>query len=112
MMTSEPSLHERIYGPGTVTRPDADYELRHYGDRVTRSCVHRQAEPVTLSSGEQVACICIKCWEQLPATYIAGQRERAEREAYCRHENDIDITMFGQVGQTFTCADCGRWRRT
>lgn len=77
-------------------------------ERVVRRCVHRQAEPVVLSNGEHVACICIKCWDQLPDTYIAGQRAKAEREAYCTHEDTMDFTQFGQIpGSQIQCVRCG-----
>jgi hypothetical protein len=71
-------------------------------------CAHQQAEPVVLSSGETVACVCITCFSTLSADYIAGQRERAESIANCSHEDLIDITQFGKVpGSDLVCAGCG-----
>lgn len=37
-------------------------------------CPHRQSEPVTLSTGELVACICVKCYRQLPADWITSEQ--------------------------------------
>lgn len=75
-----------------------------------RRCRHPQAEPVILSTGELVACVCIGCYHQLPADYIGGQVEQAQREAYCTHDDEVDITGFGQVEHTHTCTGCGRIR--
>jgi hypothetical protein len=49
-------------------------------------CPHQRAEPVILCTGEQVACICTRCYRQLPETWILDQRARTEREAYCQHD--------------------------
>lgn len=76
--------------------------------RDLQRCRHPQAEPVILSTGEQVASVCIGCYHQLPAEYIHGQAEKAHREAYCTHDNEVDITGFGQVEATTTCIKCGR----
>ena len=74
------------------------------------NCVHRQAEPVTLTSGEQVACICIECFQQLPADYITGQMLRAELEAYCAHFETIEFTKFGDSCRSYQCLHCGAWQ--
>lgn len=71
------------------------------------ACRHRQSEPVILSTGEQVACICISCFASLPAGWIEGQRVRAYREAHCEHEW-IDVSTFGQLpGSHRICGLCG-----
>lgn len=79
------------------------------GDRYVSRCVHLQAEPVALSTGEQVACICIGCHQQLPAGYIEDQATKAHREAYCTHEDSLEVTRFGSPDRTYACGDCGSW---
>jgi hypothetical protein len=72
------------------------------------NCVHRQAEPVELVTGERVACICIGCLVGLPSDWIEYQFDKAHREAYCAHDEAIDVTQFGEPGRTVLCARCGR----
>ena len=68
-------------------------------------CRHVQAEPVVLSTGETVACVCIWCFEPLPADYIARQAALCEREAYCAHGTLISVNAEGMTSWEF-CADC------
>lgn len=70
-------------------------------------CSHRQAEPVVLSTGELVACVCIACLAALSADWIDNQRERAVRIAYCDHGDQIEITQFGQAVRQYLCNGCG-----
>jgi hypothetical protein len=71
-------------------------------------CPHRQAEPVILSTGEQVACVCIACFAPLAAGWIIDQRSTAERVARCAHDDLIDISAFGEYpGSHQICAGCG-----
>lgn len=72
-------------------------------------CQHPQAEPVVLSTGEQVACVCIGCYEQLPADHIKRQAEAAHREAHCDHTGAIEVTAFGKADRHFICNECGSW---
>lgn len=72
-------------------------------------CAHRQAEPVVLSTGEIVACVCIECLDPLSAGYVEDQRERAEQAAFCRHDETVELTMFGSAKRSFMCVDCGSW---
>lgn len=72
-------------------------------------CTHRQAEPVILSTGEVVACVCIDCFGSLPADRIDDQHERAEREAFCEHPDTVELTTFGSAKRSYTCIDCGAW---
>lgn len=44
-------------------------------------CRHPQAEPVILTTGELVACVCIGCYQPLPAGYIEDQAKQAHLEA-------------------------------
>lgn len=74
-------------------------------------CPHQQAEPVTLTTGEQVACICIACLDQLEPYWIDRQRLTAEREAYCTHEDMVEITGFGKAYGEHICTGCSS-RRT
>lgn len=78
-------------------------------DETVRPCAHRQAEPVVLSTGEAVACVCTTCLAPLSATWIDDQRRRAEITAYCAHEDLVDITGFGKVEREIICATCGAW---
>jgi hypothetical protein len=79
-------------------------------EMVGGGCLHRQAEPVILSTDEHVACVCITCYRQLPPTWILDQRARAEHEAYCKHDQTVDVTPFGKVpGSEVTCLGCGAW---
>lgn len=71
------------------------------------NCWHRQAEPVTLSTGEVVACICIECYQQLSLGYIEDQRKRAEIAANCDHDDWVDITGFGDQYRRYICLYCG-----
>ena len=72
------------------------------------TCAHQQAEPVVLSSGETVACVCIACIQPLAADWITNQRMTAERVARCKHDDLIDITGFGKLpGSDRICAECG-----
>lgn len=70
-------------------------------------CPHQQAEPVTLMTGEQVACICIACLDQLPARHIDRQRLTAERVAYCTHEDTVKLADFGDAFGGYICTGCG-----
>jgi hypothetical protein len=74
------------------------------------SCPHSQAEPVVLSTGELVACVCIACLCALPFDWIQDQRTRAERHARCEHDDEVDITAFGKVLTMLVCTICGRKR--
>jgi hypothetical protein len=74
---------------------------------VAARCAHRQAEPVVLSTGEVVASVCIECYAPLSADYIDSQRERAERTAFCEHDEKAEITMFGEAKRSYICIDCG-----
>lgn len=72
-------------------------------------CAHQQAEPVILSTGELVACVCINCYAQLPDTYIVTQRTRAEREAHCQHADLVEMTKLGQAERSYLCVECGAY---
>jgi hypothetical protein len=78
--------------------------------RELNRCRHPQAEPVVLTTGELVACVCIGCYQPLPAEYIEDQSTEAQREAYCRHVYEHDITGFDAVEHTMICSHCGRMR--
>lgn len=73
-------------------------------------CAHNQAEPVILSTGELVACVCISCLRALPFDWITNQVSRGHREAFCAHQEWIEMPMFGRVEVDATCRDCGAWR--
>lgn len=75
--------------------------------RLLPRCAHQQAEPVVLSTGETVACVCIACLGSLSANWVDDQRHRAEIAAHCAHDNLIDITAFGQVETDHLCNGCG-----
>lgn len=77
--------------------------------RDLRRCQHPQAEPVILSTGELVACVCIGCFGPLPADYIERQAETAHLKAYCVHEDSVEITAFGSRDRTHACRVCGAW---
>jgi len=70
---------------------------------------HRQAAYVALfPTGEIVACICLKCHDQLPANFIAHQREDAMREAYCQHADTLDLeSLAGYPHVERLCVGCG-----
>jgi hypothetical protein len=72
-------------------------------------CRHPQAEPVILSTGELVACVCIGCYQQLPAEYIDWQRDRSNLEAYCPHRDKVEVTGFNKADREFICRACGGW---
>jgi hypothetical protein len=74
-----------------------------------RRCRHPQAEPVVLTTGELVACVCIGCYQQLPADYIERQATEAHVEAYCLHKDSVEVTRFGSRDRTYACRDCGSW---
>ena len=57
------------------------FVYRYEGNRVTRRCAHRQAEPVILCTGELVACVCVECFEPLPARWVETQRRKARVES-------------------------------
>lgn len=67
-----------------------------------KRCRHPQAEPVILTTGELVACVCIGCYHQLPADYIAFQCDHSETMAYA----DFDRVP---AGSRFRCVECGDW---
>jgi hypothetical protein len=94
-----------VYGARSVVL-EAGERVIPYRQHQPR-CSHQQAEPVVLSTGETVACVCISCIEPLAANWIANQRSTAERVAYCRHEDLVDITGFGKVETDYICAGCG-----
>ena len=73
-------------------------------------CAHRQAEPVVLTTGEHVACVCVECYFPLPEVWIKRQREQAEREAYCEHEDEISLRALGDRYDTLMCSRCSRRR--
>lgn len=76
--------------------------------RVLSGCPHQQAEPVILITEETVACVCIACLAPLAADWITDQRDQAEREAWCSHENAAeDRRLVGTFTRWFTCGDCG-----
>lgn len=90
-------VHRKVARPfGGVTMAEATVSIR----MALEGCTHDQAEPVVLSTGEVVACVCVACIEALPADWIANQYRRAEREAWCTHENWVADIRFGQVGET------------
>ena len=74
-------------------------------------CTHQQAEPVVLSTGETVACVCIICLSALSADWVTNQRRRAEQTAHCAHDDLIELGMFGQhpADADRICRDCGAW---
>ena len=76
-----------------------------------RRCQHPQAEPVILSTGELVACVCIGCYQPLPADYIGQQVEQAQRKAFCTHAETMEIVDFGRApaDSRYSCAECGGW---
>lgn len=95
-------------GTPYIIGPD---EYVQTGNRVVRRCRHQQAEPVVLCTGEMVACICTRCFEQLPAGYIDTQREWAEIAAYCDHDDEIDVQAFADPHPVFMCLRCGQRRK-
>lgn len=70
-------------------------------------CPHAQAEPVVLSTDETVACVCIACLDSLPANWIGQQRDRAEREAHCDHDQTWDDRRLGSRTARRHCNGCG-----
>lgn len=76
---------------------------------MTERCLHPQAEQVSLSTGEVVACICTHppCLEQLPPGYIDAQLDRAWRSAHCRHTEVITLVDLGQLEPDYLCMRCG-----
>lgn len=62
-----------------------------------------------LSTGELVACVCIGCYQQLPAGYIEDQAQQAHRKAYCSHTEVVEVTSFGKANRQYTCTGCGGW---
>lgn len=74
-------------------------------------CPHQQAEPVKLSSGELVACICISCFEQLPMAFIQRQKTDAMREAFCKHETRVELVELGSLDVEAMCIGCGQIER-
>lgn len=70
-------------------------------------CCHQQAHPVQLScTGEIVSCVCVECWEPLPADYIARQLAHCLRAAFCAHGNIITVHAVGTPDLAF-CSECG-----
>jgi len=69
-------------------------------------CAHSQAEPVVLSTGETVASVCVGCLAGLATDYIDRQRGRAEREAFCTHDDLIEMTSLGELPWSI-CTQCG-----
>jgi hypothetical protein len=79
---------------------------------IVAGCPHRQAEPVLLrNTGEHVACLCISCYGQLSVDWIERQRARAEREAHCDHEREVEVRRLGLLESDFHCTDCGHWHQ-
>ena len=76
-----------------------------------RRCNHQQAEPVVLSTGETVACVCISCLAGLSAGYVEQQRRRAEVAAYCDHSDVVELAEFGKEPADWDrmCTTCGAW---
>lgn len=76
-------------------------------------CAHRQAEPVILSTGEVVACVCVACYAQLPARYIRDQYDKALLYAYCKHKDRVDLAELGKepVNWDQICQGCGQIMR-
>lgn len=71
-------------------------------------CPHRQAEPVVLTTGETVACLCVVCLEALPADYVDRQRDTAHAIAVCLHEDTAEITTWGSPAYGYEiCTACG-----
>lgn len=77
-------------------------------------CLHRQAEPVELTTGEIVACVCIECLQPLPADHIARQIRDAWDEARrerlrktCPHTESVEIITFGMAEAEHMCLWCG-----
>lgn len=74
------------------------------------ACMHQQAEPVILSTGRTVACVCIACLTPLASNWIQQQRDRAEREARCDHDQTWDDRRLGSAKTWRGCNGCGaRW---
>jgi hypothetical protein len=75
----------------------------------TRPCVHQQAEPVILTTGERVACVCISCYAQLDRSYIEWQRKHAEIVAHCKHASQVDLAELGKPPSQWDriCTECG-----
>jgi hypothetical protein len=71
-----------------------------------RWCAHRQADWVTLSTGEVVATVCVECLAALPADYIARQVARAEREAFCEHSETTELTTLSDPTPVIVCRAC------
>lgn len=105
------SLDDAQLGPGSAPSYSHPFIIQ-YQQPETKACRHPQAEPVILSTGELVACVCITCLERLVAHYIRVQYRDAEREAYCTHDHELDITGFGQAELTLICSRCGHMRLT
>jgi hypothetical protein len=81
-------------------------EVIEWQERNKAVCLHRQAEPVILNTGEQVASVCIECLAPLSADHIEKQRAKAEIAAYCRHEDRISIRSLGEALNTEICMLC------
>lgn len=67
-MTS-PLVAWLMKSPSAQAYADGVQQAETFAQELKR-CRHPQVEPVTLSTGELVACVCIDCYEQLPADYI------------------------------------------
>lgn len=59
-------------------------------------CAHRDALPVTLSTGELVAALCPSCDVQLPGKFLG-----------CPHPESIALPEMGQWRCWYLCNDCG-----
>lgn len=74
---------------------------------VLARCAHRQAEPVTLTTGEVVACACVECLHALPIGYVDQQRASAHGRALCPHEDREELKAWGGVVVASRCVSCG-----
>lgn len=91
---------------GGITAEEASINLKiAFG-----GCPHLRAEPVILSTGEQVACVCASCLRQLPREWISNQRDRAHREAFCKHEEWLEMPELGRLAVDAQCRACSTWR--
>lgn len=69
-------------------------------------CVHRQAVPVILITGETVATVCIECLEPLSADHIEQQLVRALQVAYCEDQETVDLATLAESGPRCYCTSC------
>lgn len=93
-----------------TTAADAGERLSVIMAMAGGGCRHLRAEPVILCTGEQVACVCVSCFRQLPRDWISNQRDHAHREAFCQHEEWLEMPELGRLAVDAQCRACSTWR--